>query len=235
MLEDIYSLGRVALIDTGVDLEYYAFSPPKPSNPPDIVFSGAKDSSTNIDGIEFLMNEISPLVAKARPDAEALIAGRNPAERLIAKARRLSLPWRFTGYVEDIRPEVLKGSVSVIPLRVGSGTRIKTFETMALGRPLVATSLGIEGLNIVPGRHFLLADTPAEFAAAVLQLIEDPALNSRIAHNARTHLEEQFSWTRVAKQFEDICAAEQRDLTAARGDSGWKAFEKSASTVRGRV
>jgi glycosyltransferase involved in cell wall biosynthesis len=201
-----YGLKRVEPIDTGVDLAFFRPMPPRARQRADtIVFTGVMDSPANIDGIGFLMDDIWPLVARARPDARVLVVGRNPAASLIATARNRGLPWTFTGSVADIRPHVAEGDVSVIPLRIGSGTRIKAFEAMAMGRPVVATGVGIEGLDIEPGRHFLQADDPAAFAGAIVRLLDDPALRQRIAGAARTRLEERFSWATVARQFEAIC------------------------------
>jgi len=200
-LRNQYGLERIELIDTGVDLDFYPFSPP-PTEPV-LVFSGAMDSRSNIDGIEFLLGDVWPLIGRARADARAILVGRNPPPRLVAKAQ--GLPWRFTGFVDDIRPHIVAAQVSAIPLRVGSGTRIKAFEAMALGRPVVSTTLGVEGLAITPGEHFLAADTAADFAAAILRLFDDAALRAHLAHAARARLEERFSWTHVARQFEAIC------------------------------
>lgn len=203
-----YHLDNVAGIDTGVDLEFYPFDPPGP-NPADdsgtVVFAGAMDSRANIDGILLLMHEIWPLVAAARPAAQALIVGRNPPAGLVAEAARRGLRWQFTGFVEDIRPWLRQGEVSVIPLRVGSGTRLKAFEAMALGRPVVSTGLGIEGLGVTDGAHYLRADTAAAFAAAILRLLADAGLRGRLAAAARALLEAHFSWQQVAQQFEAIC------------------------------
>jgi glycosyltransferase involved in cell wall biosynthesis len=199
-----YGLNSIELIDTGVDLDFYPFSSPPPDEPV-LVFSGAMDSRSNIDGIEFLSDEVWPLIARARPDARAVIVGRNPSPALVAKAQGRNLPWRFTGFVDDIRPHIAAAQVSVIPLRVGSGTRIKAFEAMALGRPVVSTTLGVEGLDITPGAHFLAADTAADFAAAILRLFDDSALRAQLARAARARLEERFSWAHVARQFEAIC------------------------------
>jgi polysaccharide biosynthesis protein PslH len=198
-----YGLEHIELIDTGVDLDFYPFSP-APAEPV-LVFSGAMDSRSNIDGILFLVDEVWPLIARARPDARAVIVGRNPPPALVAKAKDRGLPWRFTGFVDDIRPHITAAQVSVIPLRVGSGTRIKAFEAMALGRPVVSTTLGVEGLDITPGEHFLAADTAADFAGAVLRVFEDAALRARLAQAARARLEGRFSWAHVARQFEAIC------------------------------
>jgi polysaccharide biosynthesis protein PslH len=215
-----YGLEHIELIDTGVDLDFYPFSPP-PAEPV-LVFSGAMDSRSNIDGIFFLVDEVWPLVARARPDARAVIVGRNPPPALVAKAKDRGLPWRFTGFVDDIRPHLAAAQVSVIPLRVGSGTRIKAFEAMAVGRPVVSTTLGVEGLDIIPGEHFLAADTAADFAAAILRLFDDAALRDRLVRAARARLEERFSWAHVARQFEAICLGAMRqkgELTSGLADA----------------
>ena len=194
----------VALIDTGVDLDFYAFHPPA-TQATTVVFSGAMDSRSNIDGIGFLMDEVWPRVIAARPDARMRVVGRNPPAELVAKAGRLGLGWHFTGFVDDIRPHVLAGDVAVIPLRVGSGTRLKAFEAMALGRPVVSTALGMEGLDVQPGTHFLAAETAAAFAAAILRLLDGPDLRRDLAAAARRVLEERFSWAQVGRQFEALC------------------------------
>ena len=210
-LKKRYALKIVEPIETGVDLEFFTYSAPStaPEFGPDggtIVFTGVMDSPANTDGIDFLMNEIWPIVARARPKARALVVGRNPQKSLYAAVQERGLPWTITGSVDDIRNYVAQGHVSVIPLRVGSGTRIKAFEAMAMGRPVVATRVGIEGLDIDPGIHFLAADTGPDFAQAILRLLDDAALRETIAQAARARLEERFSWSHIARQFEAICA-----------------------------
>ena len=209
-LKALYGLGLVEVIDTGVDLEFYAFQPPEAAADPGpgggrIVFTGAMDWRANIDGIEFLMDEVWPLVLRARPKAEAMIVGRNPPADLVARAGERGLAWCFTGFVDDIRPFVAESHVYAIPLRVGSGTRIKAFEAMAMGRAVVSTTVGVEGLDVGHETHFLAADSAPDFAAAILRLLGDPALRERLARAARARVEERFSWAHVARQFEAIC------------------------------
>lgn len=206
-LAEQFGLRDVAAIDTGVDLDFYPFTPPMPA-PVDggrLVFSGAMDSRSNIDGVGWLAEAVWPLIAARRPGAEVVVVGRNPAPALVERVKALGAGFRFTGFVDDIRPHVSGADVSVIPLRVGSGTRIKAFEAMALGRPVVSTRIGTEGLDITPGEHFLEADGAADFASAVLRLLDDPALAQDMAVRARARLEERFSWRHVARQFEAIC------------------------------
>ncbi len=206
-MEAQYGLSGVATIDTGVDLDFYGFSAPQPAPPGGgtLVFSGAMDSRSNIDGVTWLAEAVWQRIAAARPQAEMLILGRNPPEALVAKVARLGLPFRFSGFVEDMRPHVRSGHVALIPLRVGSGTRIKAFEAMALGRPVVSTALGVEGLDLTPGTHYLAGDSAEAFADAVLACFDDPAGMQAMAQRARAHLEAHFSWGNVARQFEAIC------------------------------
>lgn len=202
-----YGLSAVEQIDTGVDLDFFPCTPPaaRSDDGGTIVFTGAMDSPANIDGVSFLMNEIWPIVARARPDTGVVIVGRQPPASLVAAARERGLAWRFTGLVDDIRPYVAAAHVAVIPLRIGSGTRIKAFEAMAMGRPVVSTRIGVEGLDIAPGQHFLVADDPGEFAAAIVRLLDDAALCQTLVSAARARLAERFSWAQIARQFEAIC------------------------------
>ena len=184
-----YALSSVERIDTGVDLDFHRFVPPSapsPDNGGTIVFCGAMDWRANIDGIAWLMEEVWPRVLRARPAARAVIVGRNPPQTLIDAAAARGFAWQFTGYVDDVRPYVAAADVYVIPLRVGSGTRIKAFEAMATGRLVVSTTVGIEGLAIVPETHFFAADSAPDFAAAILRALDDSALRERITIAART-------------------------------------------------
>ena len=194
-------------IVTGVDLKYFSTAPQRivPTDGGTVVFTGVMDSAANIDCVNYFLKEIWPSVLKRRPKANAVIVGRNPPERLLALAREPALRVRFTGFVDDIRVHVTSADVAVIPMRVGGGTRIKAFEAMALGRPLVSTTVGVEGLGLVPGEHYLAADDSDAFARSIVLLLEDAALSRCLAATGRALLEEKFTWKQVAQQFEEIC------------------------------
>ena len=193
-------------IPTGVNLDAFTYRAPDRTDPArDIVFTAAMDSYANIDGIQWFMDEVWPLVAAREPQARFTIVGRNPEPGLVRAAERRGLPWRFTGFVEEIQPFVHESAVYVIPLRVGGGTRIKAYEAMALGRPIVSTGIGVEGLHVEAGRHYLLGDDAASFAGGVLQLLRDGGLRARLAADARELVERHFSATSVARAFEAIC------------------------------
>lgn len=203
-----YKLPVVEAIDTGVDLEFFAQSPTEADPGPDggtLVFTATMSWAANVDGIHFLLDEVFPLLVLERPAIKAVIIGRNPPAALSEKISQRGLNVTLTGYVDDIRPYVAAANVYVIPLFVGSGTRIKAFEAMAMGRAIVSTSLGIEGLQVSDGENFLRADDAPTFARAILDLLQDRAKRARIATAARALVEERFSWKRVARQFEAIC------------------------------
>ena len=203
-----YELPAVEAIDTGVDLDFFACNPPGPDPTPGggtLIFTATMSWAANVEGIHFLLDEVWPILLRARPGIRAVIIGRNPPASLSDKIASRGLNVTLTGFVDDIRPYVAAADVYVIPLWVGSGTRIKAFEAMAMGRPVVSTSLGIEGLAVTHDEHFVRADNTADFAGAILSLLDDGARRARIADAARALMEEKFSWRVVAGQFEAIC------------------------------
>lgn len=198
---------RLALaIPTGVDTDYFRFSPPAADAPPALVFIGSMDWKANQDGVLWFMDKVWPLIAAKRADASFTIIGKNPPRAMLARAAAKELNWRFTGLIDDIR-EPAAGAICVIPLRVGGGTRIKAFEAMAMGLPVVSTTLGVEGLPVQSGEHFLKADAARDFADAALRLLDEPALRLDLAQNARRLVEGNFTQQAAAKSFEQNCLA----------------------------
>jgi glycosyltransferase involved in cell wall biosynthesis len=199
---------RVFMIPTGVDLDYFQYAPCRTKPPVDggtIVFSGSMDWSANVDGIRYFMDEVWPRMIAVRPNLIMVVIGHSPPRALIQAAAERRLAWKFTGFVDDVRVHSAGAHVYVIPLRVGGGTRIKAFEAMAMGCPVVSSSIGIEGLPVVSGRHFLGADTPAAFADAVLSLLGDTAARNALSERARALVEQRFSHRAAAAAFEEAC------------------------------
>lgn len=205
--ESHYGLRRAAMIPTGVNLSIYAYQPPPSNGVARVMFSGSMDWLANIDAVEFFMDQIWPRVVAVKPDAEFVVVGRSPPAKLIDAARARDYRWTFTGFVDDVRPHVRSAKVCVIPLRVGGGTRLKVYESMAMGCPVVSTAIGVEGLPLDAGKHFELADTPEDFANAVIRLLEDPRRRLELAENSRRYVEEHCSHKIVAAAFEDICGS----------------------------
>ena len=200
----------VRVIPTGVDVDFYSFTP-KPNRGDltrtggKLVFTGSMDWRPNIDGLKWLMEEAWAKIVATSPHTELTIVGRDPPRRLVAEVKRRGLAWAFTGRVDDVRPFVRDADIYVIPLRSGGGTRLKAYEAMALGCPVVSTTVGVEGLPLIPDEHYLHAHGAEDFAAAVLCLLGDAELRERMAAAARKYATANFSSRIVARAFEAIC------------------------------
>lgn len=198
-----YGVRRTSAVPLGVDVDYFAPSdtPPVPGR---VVFTGSMDWLPNEDAVEWYVAEIAPLIEREQPDASLAIVGRRPSARVEALA---SEQVQVTGTVPDIRPYLHQAEVYAVPLRIGGGTRIKIFEAMAAGCAIVSTTIGAEGLPVEDGVDILLADTPAEFAAATVRLMRDADLRRRLATAARRKVAEEYSWEHAARVFAEQCAA----------------------------
>jgi glycosyltransferase involved in cell wall biosynthesis len=217
-----YRIGNVSVIPTGVDLGYFAFKKSlelADSESGTVVFTGSMDWLANIDGVEFFMDAVWPAISRVRPRARCVIVGRSPPQALVDRARARTLNWEFTGFVDDVRPFVHNAHVYVIPLRVGGGTRIKVYEAMAMGCPVVSTRIGVEGLPVEHDRHYLEADSADAMAAAVLSLLDDRERSDQLSLQARKHVEENMSARRAAQVFEEICLQAVKTGDAAAGAS----------------
>lgn len=190
---------RIAAIPTGVDTVYFRPDPAR-ERPRHLVFTGAMDWFPNEDGMLFFLDAILPRIRRAVPDVTLSIVGRAPSARLSAAAAAAGAA--VTGTVPDVRPHVLEGAVSVVPLRIGGGTRLKIFEALAMGKAVVSTTVGAEGLPLDPGRHFLNADDPAAFAAAVVGLLRDGDRRAELGRAGRALVDAHYSWAQVARVFE---------------------------------
>ena len=193
---------RVKAIPTGVDTSYFA---PDRSHevPGSLVFFGSMDWFPNEDGIEYFVEAILPRIRAEVPEARLTVVGRNPGPRVRRLAAIAGV--RVTGTVDDVRPHVAEAAVCVVPLRIGGGTRLKIFEALAMGKAVVSTTVGAEGLPLIPGTHFVQVDAPAQFAAAVIALQRDPARRRALGSAGRRLVEERYSWSQVAREFEAIC------------------------------
>lgn len=198
-----YGCSNVATIRTGVDLDFFTYGR-KPVGR-SVVFMGAMDWTPNADGIRTFLTEVWPQIVARVPDATMTVVGRAPPPSLVRQFERTSSAVRFTGLVDDVRPHVRESAVFVIPLRIGGGTRLKVYEAMGLGCPVVSTALGVEGLPVEPGRHFLAAEIGAPMADAIVHLLLDTERQQALSHAARAFVEENFSFRAAAADFESIC------------------------------
>jgi sugar transferase (PEP-CTERM/EpsH1 system associated) len=205
---------KLKVIPTGVDVDY--FQPiPGDEIANSLVFTGSMDWLPNEDGILYFVETILPLIKLQCPQVHLEVVGRSPSRKLQALAEASSAEARstetrsteatksvrLTGWVEDIRPFLARGSVCIVPLRIGGGTRLKIFEAMAMGKAVVSTSVGAEGLPVRHGENILLADTPRDFAESVISLLRDANQRTRLGTAARALVQEKYSWPKVTESF----------------------------------
>jgi glycosyltransferase involved in cell wall biosynthesis len=203
LLSGRFGARRVFTIPTAVDADYF-----RPSDEPapdgGLVFTGSMDWLPNEDAILFFADEILGRIRRRVPNVTLTVVGRNPSSRL---RRRLEAhkEIRVTGRVEDVRPYMAQHAVYVVPLRIGGGTRIKIYEAMAMGKAIVSTPIGAEGLPVRHGQQLLLAEAPEDFAEAVVSLLADAQARARLGRAARQFVEAQCSWDAAAAAFGDAC------------------------------
>jgi glycosyltransferase involved in cell wall biosynthesis len=194
-------------VPTGVDLDYFQ----RPLDAPptaDLVFLGSMDWLPNSDGVNYFVREILPLIWQCKPDCTLAIVGRSPSAAMQALAKQDSRI-QVTGTVPDVRPWLWGASVSIVPLRIGGGTRLKIYEAMAAGTATVSTSIGAEGLDVAHPANIRLADTPDAFAEQCLSLLRDAGQRESVASQALALVTSRFSWDVVTDEFEKLLAVDK--------------------------
>ncbi len=191
---------EITVNPTGVDTQKFHVAPPSSASPPRIVFTGSMDWEPNIDAMEYFCGQIWPRILAEFPDAIFQIVGRTPFARV---QRLASKSVQVTGTVPSVTDYLRDATVVIVPLRIGGGTRLKIYEAMAMGKALVSTSIGAEGLSFQDGRDLMLADDASSFADAILLLLRDAQVRRRF-EQAAVQLAAQFDWSVVARQFGEI-------------------------------
>jgi len=189
----------VHVVPTGVQTDY--FVPTGGAARAHMVFTGSMDWLPNEDGMTYFCREVLPKIRAAEPDATLSIIGRSPtpAVRKLGEIAGVEV----TGRVDDVRPHIARGAVYVVPLRIGGGTRLKIFEAMSMGKAVVSTAIGAEGLPVTNGRDIVIADEASAFADAVVRLMRDAAARLALEGAARKLVVEKYDWSAVATDFED--------------------------------
>jgi polysaccharide biosynthesis protein PslH len=196
----------VDVIPTGVDTDYFSPAPESAADPYRLVFTGSMDWLPNEDAILFFCREVLPLVRRAEPRATLAIVGRQPTSP-VRRLAQADPAVTVTGRVDDVRPHVAGAALSIVPLRIGGGTRLKIYESMAMRRAVVSTTVGAEGLPLTPGVHLVTADEPERFAAEILRLLRDAAARRAIEEAGLALVRERYDWRAVAASFERSIAA----------------------------
>lgn len=190
-------------VPTGVDVGFFSALPYQPE-PNHIVFLGSMDWMPNIDGIIEFVRTTYPKLKAHCPTVKLTIIGRNPTPTVLA-LQSADTSIHVTGTVDDVRPYMSKAAVSIVPLRVGGGTRIKIFEAMAMGIPVVSSTIGAEGLPVSDGGNIYISDDPEEFARRVANLLNNPQLSRAMGESGKAMVTEQFSWRSAVNLFDGMC------------------------------
>jgi glycosyltransferase involved in cell wall biosynthesis len=191
----------ILIIPNGVDLDTFAPLNRPQNDRPTLLYVGSLDYYPNIDAIRFFFQKMYDPIRRQVPNVRVLIVGRNPPPDI---QRLTQLPGvEIIGSVPDVRPYYEQATILIVPLRLGGGTRLKIVEAMAMGLPVVSTSIGAEGLKVHPGENILIADDPLTFVNDVLRLLSDTALWHRIAAGGR-QLAQAYDWRRLTEPVVDL-------------------------------
>jgi glycosyltransferase involved in cell wall biosynthesis len=199
-----YGVRRVSDVPTGVDTAFFRPSGEWSRDPHGMVFTGSMDWIPNEDAVRFFLQHILPRVRQAVPDATLTVVGRDPSPALVALGAQ-EHGVVVTGRVEDVRPYMERAALYVVPLRIGGGTRLKIFEAMAMGMPIISTRVGAEGLPVRDGTDIVLADAPEEFARAAIQLLTQEGRARALGQEASRLVRTRLGWDRATAEFAAIC------------------------------
>jgi glycosyltransferase involved in cell wall biosynthesis len=167
-----------------------------------LIYNGSLSYAPNLDAVRWFVAEILPRIAERVPEAHLVVTGRDPGA--VVDDLRTNPRIQFTGFVPDLRPELNRAAVCVVPLRAGGGTRLKILEAFAAELPVISTRIGASGLKAEHGEHLLLADTPETMAEGVVQLLQDPEQAERLARRARRLAEDRYDWSRSGADLSNL-------------------------------
>ena len=190
---------RQFVIPNGVDTEF--FKPRKSEKEPfSIVFTGSMKYVPNYDGMIYFLEEIFPEIKKEIPQAKIYIIGSGPPQVLMKYQSDSVI---ITGFVDDVRPYIDRASVFVVPLRMGSGTRLKVVEALSMKKPVVSTSIGCEGIEVDNEEHLMIRDDPNAFSEAVLELFKSGKLRKRLITNGYDLVKEKYDWDVIGDSIDE--------------------------------
>jgi glycosyltransferase involved in cell wall biosynthesis len=185
----------VSVVPNGVDVQYFHPTCGAPESYV-MVLTGAMDWLPNVDGLTFFLRKVFPRIKTKIRQAELWIVGRNPPASLVRRHSGDGI--HFSGTVDDVRPYMARASLVIVPLRIGGGTRLKILEAWAMGKAVLSTSIGAEGLPVIDGENIALADTPEQMTERAVALMNDPRGSDRLGATGRAMVEEHFTWKRIA-------------------------------------
>lgn len=197
---------KITVIPIAIDTDEKAQLTRAPQSP-NIVHIGTMYWPPNINGINWFLDEIYPLVKAQLPEATCTLIGARPPESIIQRGQA-DPSITVTGYVDDPLPLLSQASMMVVPLQAGGGMRVKILDALAQGLPMVSTTVGCEGIKVTHEQDILIADTPQDFAAATVRLLTDAALNARLTAEGRRTAENYYDYRQACRPLDPIYAPE---------------------------
>ena len=185
------------VIVNGVDTQIHQPSDVTPQ-PFTMIYPGAVTYSANYDAVTHFIHDVLPLIHQQRPEAQFIVTGKTGTVDVTDLKNRPGVV--FSGYLPSVDDAVRQSWATVVPLRMGGGTRLKILESMALGTPVVSTHKGAEGLNVDVGKEILIADTPQEMAQTLFDLFEHPDFRAKVVAAARKRVEQEYDWAVIGRQ-----------------------------------
>ena len=201
MLRKMGVNNRLFVVPNGTDTDFFKPTARK-MNKNVVLWVGHMDVHTNKDAVLYFWGEIYPIIRKQHPHAQMTFVGTAPPKEIV-RATKMDGQIKVTGFVDDIRPYVHEAAVMVVPIRIGSGTRLKILDAMAMGKAIVSTSIGGEGLNVSHGQNILIADHPEDFAHKVIELLKNEKMRLNLGNNARS-LAKTYDWELIREQQEMV-------------------------------
>ena len=198
MLTKISPRSRFEVVENGVDVDYFKQKDDH-DNTNRLIFAGRMDQYSNVDAIMQFCRNVWPLVKEKFPKMRFSIIGNNPPQKLLDMAKsdeRIEV----LGYVDDVRPYFAGATISICPIRDGGGTRLKILDAMAMGMPIISTTIGCEGIDVSPGINVFIANTPEEYVQSIGKLINDDMLRKSLSNCARITVEKKYSWNIIGQK-----------------------------------
>lgn len=214
-LHGLVGEGRVRVVDNGVDVDYFTPGAGGGERDGGLIFAGGMNWYPNREAVLFFLREVWPALSADRAARRVTIVGQDPPGELLAAARdpRISAP----GYVPDVRPYLDAASIYICPIRDGGGTRLKVLDALAMAKPLVATALAVEGLELEEEVHYLRAEEPADYVRQIRRLEGDDALRTRLARAGRALVERRYAWDVIGRELELAYQEARKPATALAG------------------
>jgi len=193
---------NIAVVPNGVDTNYFQPYRKNIKNNT-LIFCGRLNAYPNEKGLIYFCKKVWPLLKQTIPQLQLRIIGRNPPKR-IKKLASSQIGIEVVGYVDDIRPYVAEAEVYVCPIWDGGGTKLKILDALAMGKAVVATTIACEGIDVIPGKNVLIADTPIEFLEHIEILLQNSELKDKLGYHGRQLVEERYSWLIVGKKLNEV-------------------------------